>query len=67
MLENFVREHKPIKDNDNNPLDVWGYENGENAGVQLWYKGGENIFGVEVSFEYENYESTENIGKVSNA
>jgi hypothetical protein len=67
VLENFVRENKPIKDENNNPLDVSGYENGENVLVQIGYRGGENIFGVEVSFEYENYENTENIGKVINA
>jgi hypothetical protein len=66
-LENFALENKSTKDNNNNPLDVWGYENGENVSVQLWYKGGKNIFGVKVSFRYENYENTENIWKVGNA
>jgi hypothetical protein len=67
VLENFVRENKPIKDENNNPLDVSGYENGEDVLVQIGYRGGENIFGVEVSFEYKNYESPENIGKVIDA
>ena len=66
-LENFALENKSTKDKDNNPLDVWGYEQDENVLVQIRYRGGENIFGVKVSLGYKNYESTENIGKVGNA
>jgi hypothetical protein len=66
VLKNFVHENKPIKDDNNNLLDVLGYNLDENT-VQIGYRGGANLFGVKVSFEFENYENMDNIGKVSNA
>jgi hypothetical protein len=66
VLENFVHENKPIKDDNNNLLDVLRYNLDENT-VQIGYRGGANLFGVKVSFKFENYESMDNIGKVSNA
>jgi len=56
-------ENTPAKDEDNNPLDVLGYEPGENVLVQLGYRGGENLFGVKVS----GYENENDIGKVDNS
>jgi hypothetical protein len=56
-------ENTPAKDEDNNPLDVLGYEPGENLLVQLGYRGGENLFSVKVS----GYENENDIGKVDNS